>query len=62
MAKIYTSNGGVYQMSKEAADAFKDNILTKGNIVAPDILYRNFRGRDPRPEALMEKLGMSDKK
>ncbi len=47
--------------SKEAADAFKDNILTKGNLMAPDVLYRNFRGRDPKPEALMEKLGMSGK-
>lgn len=47
--------------SREAADAFKDNILTKGNLMDPDILYRNFRGRDPKPEALLEKLGMSGK-
>jgi len=48
--------------SREAADAFKDNILTKGKLMDPDVLYRNFRGRDPKPEALLEKLGMSSKK
>ncbi|OFY44422.1 MAG: peptidase M3 [Bacteroidetes bacterium GWF2_40_14] len=47
--------------SREAADAFKNNILSKGNLMDPDILYRNFRGRDPKPEALLEKLGMSGK-
>lgn len=47
--------------NKEVANAFKDNILTKGNLMDPDILYRNFRGRDPKPEALLEKLGMGGK-
>jgi hypothetical protein len=23
-----------------------------------DVIYRNFRGHDPQPEALMEKLGL----
>ncbi|MFA6334621.1 MAG: M3 family metallopeptidase [Bacteroidales bacterium] len=47
--------------NKEAANAFKNNILTKGNLMDADILYRNFRGRDPKPQALLEKLGMSGK-
>ncbi|MBQ5803236.1 MAG: M3 family metallopeptidase [Bacteroidales bacterium] len=45
--------------NKEVAESFRKNILSRGNIEDADVLYRNFRGRDPRPEALMEKLGMS---
>jgi len=47
--------------SKEAASSFRDNILSKGNIEDPAILYRNFRGRDPQPDALLKKLGMTGK-
>lgn len=45
--------------NKEAADKFRQNILSKGDTEDPAVLYRNFRGRDPRPEALMKKLGLS---
>jgi peptidyl-dipeptidase Dcp len=44
--------------NKEVAASFRENILSKGNLIDADVLYRNFRGRDPRPEALLEKLGM----
>jgi peptidyl-dipeptidase Dcp len=44
--------------NKEVAASFRENILSKGNLMDADVLYRNFRGRDPRPEALLEKLGM----
>ncbi len=44
--------------NKEVAESFRKNILSRGNIEDADVLYRNFRGRDPKPEALMEKLGM----
>jgi peptidyl-dipeptidase Dcp len=44
--------------NKEVAKSFRDNILSRGNIEDADVLFRNFRGRDPRPEALLEKLGM----
>ena len=47
--------------SKEVASSFRDNILSKGNLMDPDVLYRNFRGRDPKPEALLVKLGMGKK-
>lgn len=46
--------------NKEAAESFRKNILSRGNIEDADVLYRNFRGRDPKPEALMEKLGMTE--
>lgn len=47
--------------NKEVAENFRKNILSRGDIEDADVLYRNFRGRDPQPEALMEKLGMSGK-
>ena len=46
---------------RATAKSFRDNILSKGNIEDADVLYRNFRGRDPRPEALLEKSGMTTK-
>lgn len=45
--------------SREVAGSFRHNILEKGGSVDPDILYRNFRGHDPQPEALLEKLGLT---
>ncbi len=42
--------------SKEAADAFRTNILEKGGSEDEAILYRNFRGHDPEPAALLKKL------
>ncbi|EKD31581.1 MAG: hypothetical protein ACD_77C00296G0003 [uncultured bacterium] len=47
--------------SKEVASSFRENILSKGNLMDADVLYRNFRGRDPKPEALLVKLGMGKK-
>lgn len=44
---------------KETANSFKENILSKGDTEDPAVLYRKFRGRDPEPEALMIKLGLS---
>lgn len=47
--------------NKEAAAAFRENILSKGNLEDADVLYRNFRGRDPRPEALLEQNGLTER-
>ncbi len=44
--------------SREAAAAFRDNILSKGSSEDEAVLYRNFRGHDPQPSALLEKLGI----
>ncbi|MGM9736846.1 MAG: M3 family metallopeptidase [Candidatus Cryptobacteroides sp.] len=44
--------------SREVAKSFRDNILSKGDTDDPAVLYRNFRGHDPEPSALMEKLGL----
>ena len=43
----------------EVADSFRKNILEKGGAEDEAVIYRNFRGHDPAPEALMEKLGLT---
>ena len=43
----------------EVSSSFRENILSKGGTEDADILYRNFRGHDPQPEALMKKLGLT---
>ena len=47
--------------NKEVATSFRDNILSKGNSEDVAVLYRNFRGHDPQPEALLDKLGIKGK-
>ena len=44
--------------NRGVASAFRKELLSKGGTVDADVLFRNFRGRDPRPEALLEKMGM----
>ena len=43
----------------EVSNSFRENILSKGSTDEASVLYRNFRGHDPQPEALMEKLGLT---
>ena len=43
---------------KETAQKFKENILEKGGSDHPAILYKNFRGKDADPEALLRRAGL----
>ena len=43
----------------EVSTAFRKEILEKGGVEDEAVIYRNFRGHDPQPEALMEKLGLT---
>ena len=43
----------------EVSHSFRENILSKGGTEEASVLYRNFRGHDPQPEALMKKLGLT---
>ncbi len=43
----------------EVSGAFRREILEKGGSEDEAVIYRNFRGHDPQPEALMEKLGLT---
>ncbi len=47
--------------SKDVAESFRRNILSRGNIEDADVLYRRFRGRDPKINALMSSQGMGRK-
>ena len=43
----------------EVSGAFRKEILEKGGMEDESVIYRNFRGHDPQPEALREKLGLT---
>ena len=42
----------------EVSSSFRKHILSKGGTEDESVIYRNFRGHDPEPQALMEKLGL----
>ena len=42
----------------DAAEVFRREILSRGGSVDADVLYRNFRGRNPSAEALLKKMGL----
>ena len=53
----FTEAGGPYD--RKVADRLRQNIFSIGNTIDPAEAYRNFRGRDPKVEALMKKRGFS---
>lgn len=46
---------------KGVATKFKDNVLSKGGIEDPMVLYKRFRGHEPRPDALLKRAGLIEK-
>ena len=42
----------------ETAKKFRDEVLSRGGTADGDVLYRNFRGKDPVKEPLMKKRGL----
>lgn len=47
--------------NKEIASKFKDNVLSKGGTEDPMLLYKRFRGHEPKPEALLKRAGLIEK-
>lgn len=45
--------------NKEVADAFRENVLSKGGTDHPMNLYVKFRGHKPETKALIEKMGLT---
>ena len=43
---------------KETATKFRDNILSKGGTEHPMLLYKRFRGQEPKPDALLKRAGL----
>ncbi|WP_375240229.1 M3 family metallopeptidase [Polaribacter sp.] len=44
--------------NKEVATKFKDNVLSKGGTEKPMKLYKRFRGKEPKPDALLKRAGL----
>jgi len=53
----FVEGGGPYD--KKVAERMRKYIFSVGNTIDPAEGYRNFRGRDPKIEALMKKRGFS---
>ena len=52
----YFQEKGIF--NKEVATKFKENVLSKGGTEHPMILYKRFRGQEPKPEALLRRAGL----
>jgi peptidyl-dipeptidase Dcp len=52
----YFQESGIFD--KATATKFKDNVLSKGGTEHPMILYKRFRGQEPKPEALLRRAGL----
>lgn len=44
--------------NKEVATKFKENVLSKGGTEKPMDLYKRFRGKEPKPDALLRRAGL----
>lgn len=52
----YFKEKGIFD--KEVATKFKEHVLSKGGTEAPMVLYKRFRGQEPKPEALLKRAGL----
>jgi len=52
----YFKEEGVF--SKKVANKFKKHVLSKGGTEDPMLLYKRFRGQEPKPEALLRRAGL----
>ena len=52
----YFKEEGVF--SKTVANKFKEHVLSRGGTEDPMVLYKRFRGQEPKPEALLKRAGL----
>ncbi len=55
-AFAYFKEKGIF--NKEVASKFKEYVLSKGGTENPMVLYKRFRGAEPKVEALLERAGL----
>lgn len=55
-AFAYFQEKGIFNAA--VATKFKDNVLSKGGTEHPMVLYKRFRGQEPKPEALLKRAGL----
>ncbi|MEX0288840.1 MAG: M3 family metallopeptidase [Flavobacteriaceae bacterium] len=58
-AFAYFKEKGIFD--PKVANSFKEHILSKGGTEKPMILYKRFRGSEPKIEALLERAGLIKK-
>lgn len=58
-AFAYFKENGIF--NKEIATKFKEHVLSKGGTENPMILYKRFRGAEPKIEPLLERSGLIKK-
>ena len=56
----YFKETGIF--NKTVADKFKNHVLSKGGTEDPMVLYKRFRGQEPKPEALLKRAGLIEAK
>lgn len=52
----YFKENGIF--NAEIGASFAENILSKGGTEHPMVLYKRFRGQEPKPEALLKRAGL----
>ncbi|MGY5848678.1 M3 family metallopeptidase [Salegentibacter sp. HM20] len=52
----YFQENGIF--NKEIAQKFRDHILSRGGTEHPMVLYKRFRGKEPKPDALLKRAGL----
>ncbi|WP_281542425.1 M3 family metallopeptidase [Maribacter aestuarii] len=55
-AFAYFKENGIF--NQEIAAKFKEHVLSKGGTENPMVLYKRFRGAEPKVEALLERAGL----
>lgn len=55
--QAFAETGDIF--NQEVAAKFRDNVLMLGGSVDSDVLYRQFRGADPKPDAFFKRKGFT---
>lgn len=58
-AFAYFKENGIF--NKEIATKFREHVLSKGGTENPMVLYKRFRGAEPKIEPLLERAGLVEK-
>ena len=53
----YFKENGIF--NKKIAKLFKDNVISRGSTENPMILYKRFRGSEPKIDALLKRKGFN---
>ena len=54
--EAFKESGNIFD--EATAQSFRENILERGGSADPMALYRQFRGKEPGPEALLKRRGL----